>query len=46
MVSPSLPSRERELKHIYVCLVVLEWESLPSRERELKHPAHPRHLRL
>ena len=32
----SLPSRERELKHVGYVAAVIEVVSLPSRERELK----------
>ena len=33
----SLPTRERELKHLRRGAVVAQVESLPTRERELKH---------
>ena len=33
----SLPSRERELKHVWLMEILFHVESLPSRERELKH---------
>ena len=33
----SLPTRERELKHVREAVLAMEVKSLPTRERELKH---------
>ena len=37
MAATSLPTRERELKHVGVGVMEALAESLPTRERELKH---------